>query len=227
MIKAGSALLFFIANFCFASASMAEDQPKVAIDTNYGTIVLELYPDKAPETVANFLQYVDSGFYENTIFHRVIDGFMIQGGGFTPDYQKKPVRAPIKNEANNGLSNLRGTIAMARTPQPHSATSQFFINTVDNPRLDYRFETPEGWGYCVFGKVIEGMDVVDEIAKTPTGPAGPFHSDVPQAPIVIEKISRMTSAPKASKAPAAPKASAAKPAAASTDKGQPHDKNAN
>lgn len=229
MIKAGSALLFLIVNFCFANASMAGDQPKVAIDTNYGTIVLELYPDKAPETVANFLQYVDSGFYENTIFHRVIDGFMIQGGGFTPDYQQKPVRAPIKNEANNGLSNVRGTVAMARTPQPHSATSQFFINTVDNSRLDYRFETPQGWGYCVFGKVIEGMDVVDDIAKTPTGPAGPFHSDVPQAPIVIEEVSRVTSTPKTpavSKAPATPKAADAKPASSSTEKGQPDDKNA-
>jgi cyclophilin family peptidyl-prolyl cis-trans isomerase len=178
---------------------------------------LELYADKAPETVANFLQYVDSGFYENTIFHRVIDGFMIQGGGFSIDYQKKPVRAPIRNEANNGLSNLRGTIAMARTSQPHSATSQFFINTVDNIRLDYRSETPQGWGYCVFGKVIDGMEVVDEIAKTPTGPAGPFHSDVPQFPVVIEKVSRVTSSPKASTPKPAP----------SPEKGQPDDQNAN
>lgn len=216
MIKAGFALLFLIVNFCFTSASMAEDKPKVAIDTNYGTIVLELYPDKAPGTVANFLQYVDSGFYENTIFHRVIDGFMIQGGGFSPDYQQKPVRAPIKNEANNGLSNQRGTIAMARTSQPHSATSQFFINTVDNTRLDYRFETPQGWGYCVFGKVIDGMEVVDEISKTPTGPAGPFNSDAPQAPVVIEEASRVTSTPKAS---------TEKPPS-STKKGQPDDQNA-
>ncbi|HEX7026012.1 MAG TPA: peptidylprolyl isomerase [Gammaproteobacteria bacterium] len=213
MIKAGIALLVFIVNFCFATASAAKDNPKVAIDTSYGTVVVELYPDKAPETVANFLQYVDSGFYENTIFHRVIDGFMIQGGGFSLGYQQKPVRAPIKNEANNGLSNLRGTIAMARTPQPHSATSQFFINTVDNTRLDYRFETPQGWGYCVFGKVVDGMEVVDEIAKTPTGPAGPFHSDAPQAPVVIEGVSRVT---------AGPKTDTAKPTPA-TSKGQPDD----
>lgn len=217
MIKARASLFFLILNFCFAGTSIAEDNPKVAIDTSYGTIVLELYPDKAPETVANFLQYVDSGFYENTIFHRVIDGFMIQGGGFSLDYQQKPVRAPIKNEANNGLSNLRGTLAMARTSQPHSATSQFFINTVDNTRLDYRSETPQGWGYSVFGKVIDGMEVVDEIAKTPTGPAGPFNSDAPQAPIVIEKVSRVSSSPKTSTAEPAPP----------TEKGQPDDKNAN
>lgn len=218
MNKAGIALLVFIVNFCFATASVAKDNPKVAIDTSYGTVVVELYPDKAPETVANFLQYVDSGFYENTIFHRVIDGFMIQGGGFSLGYQQKPVRAPIKNEANNGLSNLRGTIAMARTPQPHSATSQFFINTVDNTRLDYRFETSQGWGYCVFGKVVDGMEVVDEIAKTPTGPAGPFHSDAPQAPIVIEGVSRVIDSPK--------KTDTAKPAP-STSKGQPDDQTTN
>lgn len=218
MIKAGFSLLFLIVSLSFASASVAGDTPRVAIETNYGAIVLELYPDKAPETVANFLQYVDSGFYENTIFHRVIQGFMIQGGGFDLDYQQKPVRAPVENEASNGLSNQRGTIAMARTSQPHSATSQFFINTVDNSRLDYRFETPQGWGYCVFGKVVEGMGVVDDIAKTPTGPAGPFNSDAPQAPVVIEKVSRVTSKPEAP---------APKPAPPSTEKGQPDDQNAN
>lgn len=173
-----------------AGPALAAEAPKVVIETNYGEILLELYPDKAPQTVANFLQYVDGGFYQNTIFHRVIRTFMIQGGGFDLDYQQKPTRAPVRNEANNGLSNLRGTIAMARTNQPHSATSQFFINTVDNPPLDFKQEPFHDWGYCVFGKVVRGMEIVDEIAKTPTGPAGPFRSDVPQTPVIIEKISR-------------------------------------
>ena len=156
--------------------------PQVEFKTNMGTIVLELYPDRAPETVKNFQQYVKSGFYKGTVFHRVIPGFMIQGGGFTADLQHKPSREPIKNEANNGLKNAVGTIAMARTSDPHSATSQFFINVVDNPPLDYR----EGnVGYAVFGKVTSGMDVVQKIATVPTT-ARPPHQNVPVKPVVIE-----------------------------------------
>jgi peptidyl-prolyl cis-trans isomerase B (cyclophilin B) len=167
-------------------AVQADDaHPKVRLETNLGNIVLELDRVKAPKTVENFLAYVNSGFYNDTIFHRVIDGFMIQGGGFTQDFEKKPTRPPIENEANNGLKNVIGTIAMARTSAPHSATSQFFINVANNDFLDYRAPTMRGWGYTVFGKVIEGMDVVDKIRKIPTGPGGPFRKDVPQKPVII------------------------------------------
>lgn len=169
-------------------SSMTEAaNPKVHIETNKGTLVLELYPDKAPETVENFLGYVREGFYDGTIFHRVIPGFMIQGGGFTPDMEQKPTRAPIPNEADNGLSNERGTIAMARTPDPHSATAQFFINVVDNDFLDFKSETPQGWGYCVFGRVVEGMETADAIVAVPTGRRG-MHQDVPLEPVVMEKV---------------------------------------
>lgn len=161
----------------------------VKLQTNLGDIVLELNDEKAPKSVANFLGYVNDGFYNGTIFHRVIDGFMIQGGGFTENLQKKGTKGPIENEANNGLKNLRGTVAMARTNAPHSATAQFFINVVNNDFLDYRSSTPRGWGYAVFGRVVQGMDVVDKIRKIPTGPGGPFPKDVPQAPVVIEKAS--------------------------------------
>ena len=157
----------------------------VKLNTSKGTIVLELDADKAPETVANFLQYVSDGFYDGTIFHRVIDGFMIQGGGFEPGMTQKPTRDTIKNEASNGLSNERGTIAMARTPDPHSASAQFFINLKDNAFLDFKSETPDGWGYCVFGKVTEGMDVVDAIKDVETGSNGP-HQDVPKEDVKIE-----------------------------------------
>ena len=160
--------------------------PTVLLETTSGDILIELFPDKAPDTVANFLQYVDDGFYANTIFHRVIPGFMIQGGGLGPRMDEKATRAPIKNEADNGLSNDRGTIAMARTMDPHSATAQFFINLVDNDFLDHRSKTPSGYGYCVFGKVTKGMDVVDKIAKVETAPYG-YHDDVPVEPVVIEK----------------------------------------
>ena len=159
----------------------------IKMQTNHGVIAIELDNDKAPETCANFEQYVKDGFYEGTIFHRVIDGFMIQGGGMEPGMNEKDTRAPIKNEATNGLKNDRGTIAMARTPDPHSASSQFFINVKDNDFLNFRNETPDGWGYCVFGKVTEGMDVVDSIKGVQTGSAG-FHSDVPVEDVVIEKI---------------------------------------
>ena len=161
--------------------------PQVALKTSIGTITLELYPENAPGTVENFLQYVKDGHYNGTIFHRVIDGFMIQGGGFTRDFQEKSTRAPIKNEAGNGLRNAAGMVAMARTPDPDSATAQFFINLVDNPALDFRSRTREGYGYCVFGKVTAGMDVVRRIAKVQTHSGPPPHENVPVKPIVIER----------------------------------------
>lgn len=162
----------------------ASTLPRVKMETSKGNIILELDSGKAPQTVKNFLAYVDSGFFNATIFHRVIPGFMIQGGGFTQDMNRKPTLAPIKNEANNGLKNNRGTIAMARTQDPHSATAQFFINTVDNTFLNYKSSTMSGWGYAVFGKVVEGIEVVDAISKVKTGMKGRYR-DVPQTPVVI------------------------------------------
>jgi cyclophilin family peptidyl-prolyl cis-trans isomerase len=163
---------------------------QVQLNTSVGPITLELADDKAPRTVDNFLTYAREGFYNGTIFHRVIDGFMIQGGGFTASFQQKPTRAPVPNEADNGLKNLRGTIAMARTSDPHSATAQFFINVKDNAALDYKSSTPQGWGYAVFGKVIDGMEVVDKIRQVPTGAGGPGNrfSDVPTIPVVLESV---------------------------------------
>lgn len=158
----------------------------VSIMTNKGEIELALDKLKAPDTVSNFLGYVNDDFYNGTIFHRVIDGFMIQGGGFDESFNQKVTNAPIMNEANNGLMNDRGTIAMARTSDPHSATSQFFINTVDNNFLDFTAETPSGWGYAVFGFVVTGMEVVDTISDVVTGAGGPFTVDVPQENIVIQ-----------------------------------------
>ncbi len=160
------------------------DMPIVQLDTNYGQIVIELNAEKAPITVANFLDYVESGHYDGTIFHRVIDGFMIQGGGMDANMNEKRTGTPIKNEADNGLKNEIGTIAMARTSDPHSATSQFFINVNNNSFLNYQSPTPQGWGYAVFGKVTDGMDVVNQIKGVPTGKYG-FHGDVPREPIVI------------------------------------------
>ena len=157
--------------------------PTVEMKTNYGVIVIELYPDKAPKTVANFLQYTKDGFYNGTIFHRVIDGFMIQGGGMDLGMKEKPTRATIENEAKNGLKNQIGTLAMARKPDPHSASAQFFINLVNNSGLDY--PAHDGWGYCVFGKVTQGMDVVNKISKVGTGRVS-FHQDVPLKPVLIE-----------------------------------------
>ena len=158
----------------------------VKLHTNHGIITLELDAEKAPVTVANFLAYVESGHYNNTIFHRVIDGFMIQGGGFEPGMNQKPTGEQIKNEADNGLKNERGTIAMARTQAPHSATAQFFINVADNDFLNHRSPDLQGWGYCVFGKVSDGMDVVDAIRKVKTGSSG-FHQDVPKEDVIIER----------------------------------------
>jgi len=168
--------------------------PQVLIKTSAGNIRLALDPDAAPATVKNFLQYVDAGHYDGTIFHRVIDNFMIQGGGFTQGYARKPVEAPIQNEADNGLRNAAYTIAMARTIDPHSATAQFFINSVDNPFLDYTGPTQSGWGYAVFGRVLDGRAVVDQISGVETAAAGPFASDVPVVPVVIESISQAVSA---------------------------------
>lgn len=160
----------------------------VTLHTNLGDIKLALNTEKAPVTVENFLNYCQSGFYDNTIFHRVIDGFMIQGGGLEVGMKEKKTNAPIKNEANNGLSNKRGTIAMARTSDPHSATAQFFINVNDNTFLDFTAENAQGWGYAVFGEVVEGMDVVDKIRKVKTGNYG-FHQDVPKEEVIIKSVS--------------------------------------
>jgi cyclophilin family peptidyl-prolyl cis-trans isomerase len=162
--------------------------PEVKMDTSAGTVIIELYPDKAPETVKNFLQYVADGKYNGTIFHRVIPGFMNQGGGFTQDFKKVATYPPIKNEADNGLQNIRGSIAMARTGDPNSATNQFFINTVNNRSLNFRDKSVSGWGYCVFGQVKQGMDVMDKIAAMRTGADGPFPSDVPVTPVVINHV---------------------------------------
>ena len=157
----------------------------VTLKTNHGDITLELFADKAPKTVENFLSYVKDGFYHGTIFHRVIDGFMIQGGGMTPDMEQKTTKDPIENEANNGVANAAGTIAMARTNDPHSATAQFFINVKDNDFLNFSSESMNGWGYCVFGKVTAGMDVVEKIKNVKTGNYG-YHQDVPVEAVVIE-----------------------------------------
>lgn len=158
----------------------------VILHTNFGAIHLELNAAKAPDTVANFIQYVRDGHYDGTTFHRVIDGFMIQGGGYTPDMQLKPTRPPIQNEAHNGLKNVAYSIAMARTPNPHSATSQFFINVADNSFLDYVEPTAQGYGYCVFGRVVQGQDVVDRIKKVETGVRN-GHQDVPKEDVIIER----------------------------------------
>lgn len=177
------------ASFIFLSAPLAlAANPVVVISTNHGDMQLELAQDKAPKTVANFLSYVKDGHYNGTIFHRVIGNFMIQGGGFTPDMKQKATKTPIQNEANNGLANKRGTIAMARTGAPHSATAQFFINVVDNDFLNFTGKNPRGWGYAVFGKVTNGMDVADKIRRVPTGAAGPFRRDAPKTPVVINSI---------------------------------------
>lgn len=162
---------------------------QVTLTTNFGDIKIRLFDDKAPATVENFLQYVDNGFYDNTIFHRVIDGFMVQGGGFEPGMVQKETGAPIKNEANNGLLNTRGTLAMARTNDPHSATAQFFINVKDNDFLNFQAENMHGFGYCVFAEVVEGMDVVETIKNVKTGSSG-FHQDVPTEDVIIQKASR-------------------------------------
>ena len=178
-----------------SSPTSAQDNaaPRVTFETSQGSFTIELYPDKAPQSVENFLEYVDAGFYDDTIFHRVIPNFMVQGGGFTADMQKKPTRAPIQNEADNGLKNDRGTLAMARTGDPHSATAQFFVNVVDNAFLNHTSKDPRGWGYAVFGRVVEGMETVDAIVAVPTGRVGRM-SDVPRETVSITKASRAAAA---------------------------------
>lgn len=164
--------------------------PVVDVVTNLGSFAIELDPAKAPKSVANFLAYVDAKHYDGTVFHRVIPTFMIQGGGFDQQLEKKSTLAPIQNEADNGLKNTRGTVAMARTSDPHSATAQFFVNTVDNAFLDHTAKAGPGWGYAVFGKVISGMESVDKIKAVKTGEAGPFAKDAPQTPVVIQSVRR-------------------------------------
>ncbi len=180
-------LIVFILLYSLTSNIQAETT-MVKMDTTQGTIMLELDADNAPNTVENFLTYAKEGFFDGTIFHRVISNFMVQGGGFTEDMNQKTVRDPIKNEANNGLKNDNGTIAMARTGDPHSATAQFFINVKDNDFLNFSSETPQGWGYAVFGKVTEGMDIVEKIKAVETTTKGPYQ-DVPVEAIIIEKVS--------------------------------------
>ena len=166
----------------------AAEPARVKLETSMGDIVIELNEAKAPVTCANFLRYVREGAYDDTIFHRVINSFMIQGGGFDRNMQQKPSREPIANEADNGLKNETYTVAMARTNEPHSASNQFFINVKNNDFLDFRAKTPQGWGYCVFGKVVQGMDVVDKIKTVPTRTRG-FHENVPNIPVIITKAS--------------------------------------
>lgn len=182
-----SMMLILTTTLSFATENKMSSTPsKVKLTTSLGDIIIQLNPEKAPVTTANFLTYVNEGFYSGTIFHRIISGFMAQGGGFDTSFNQKATHAPIKNEADNGLSNKRGTIAMARTNIPDSATAQFFINYKDNSFLNHTSPTPSGWGYAVFGEVVEGMEVVDEMAKQPTGNRG-GHQDVPKTDIVIEK----------------------------------------
>jgi peptidyl-prolyl cis-trans isomerase B (cyclophilin B) len=163
---------------------------QVVIDTSFGPFTIQLDEARAPKTVQNFLAYVDGGHYDGTIFHRVIDGFMAQGGGYDATYEKKPTRAPVQNEADNGLKNDRGTVAMARTSDPHSATAQFFVNVADNEFLNHRAKNDRDWGYTVFGKVVSGMDVVDRIKNVKTGAGGPFAKDAPLEPVLIRSAKR-------------------------------------
>lgn len=187
--------LVFAAALLAAFAAGAAN-PQVELKTSMGTVVIELDPDKAPLTVDNFLQYVKDRHYDGTAFHRVIPGFMVQGGGYGPDFSEKPTRKPVRNEASNGLRNDVGTIAMARTNDPHSATAQFFINVANNESLNFRYPTQEGYGYCVFGKVVKGMDVVNRIVKVPTGTGPGGHRDVPVKPVIIESARRVEAAAK-------------------------------
>jgi cyclophilin family peptidyl-prolyl cis-trans isomerase len=178
----------------FTASAQTSSNPSVVVKTSMGSFTIELFPEKAPETVKNFLLYVDEGFYAGTIFHRVIDGFMVQGGGLDATMTKKQTRKPIVNEAGNKLKNTVGTVAMARTGEPNSATAQFFVNVKDNAFLDYRDSSNDGIGYCVFGKVVQGMDVVEKIKAVPTGTKGGMQN-VPLTPVVIESVKRVTPAP--------------------------------
>ena len=181
-------ILSFIVIVGVISNLQAAEKPKVHFKTTMGDFTIELEPDKAPQTVANFIEYVRAGHYDGLIFHRVIKAFMVQGGGFDRNYTKMPTRQPIENEADNGLPNERGTIAMARTGDPHSATNQFFINVKYNGFLNHQSKTQQGWGYTAFGRVIDGMNIVGRISRMETGPGGPFPSDVPVKQVIIEKV---------------------------------------
>jgi peptidyl-prolyl cis-trans isomerase A (cyclophilin A)/peptidyl-prolyl cis-trans isomerase B (cyclophilin B) len=184
---------FLILSILLWSTQAFAANPLVEMKTSAGSMRIVLFADKAPKTVANFLRYVKDGYYDGLVFHRIIDGFMIQGGGYYPDLnEKKGARPPIENEAGNRLKNEVGTLAMARRPDPHSATAQFFINVANNPFLDFRDATASGFGYAVFGKVTQGMEVMMRIAHTPTGPGGPFSTDVPRQPVVIQSIALIT-----------------------------------
>lgn len=189
-------LFVLLVSFLFLSSNGHAENAAVEIKTNLGDIIIELHSDKAPKTVTNFLQYVDDGFYKNTIFHRVIPNFMVQGGGFDADLNQKPTRAPIPIESDTGLKNEIGTIAMARTSDPNSATAQFFINIAKNDFLNFKAPNASDYGYAVFGKVIKGMDVVNKIASIPTGSSGPFSRDVPKTSIIIQDITRISNSEK-------------------------------
>ena len=186
MTRTLGALIVFLLIFLCEDSTMAAGKPIVTFKTSMGEFSVQLEPEKTPETVANFLQYVREGHYDGTIFHRVIAKFMVQGGGFTKNFEQKATRGPVRNEADKGLANKRGTIAMARTGDPHSATNQFFVNVVYNKFLDHRAKNQQGWGYTAFGQVIDGMNIIGRIARVKTGTAGPY-SDVPEEAIIIEK----------------------------------------
>ena len=189
-------LFVLLFSFLFLSSNGHAENVTVEIKTSLGNVIIELHSDKAPKTVANFLQYVDDGFYKNTVFHRVIPNFMVQGGGFDTDLNQKPTRSPIPIESDTGLKNDIGTIAMARTSDPNSATAQFFINVAKNDFLNFNAPNASGYGYAVFGKVVKGMEVVNKIASTPTGSSGPFSRDVPKTNIIIQDITRISSSEK-------------------------------
>jgi peptidyl-prolyl cis-trans isomerase A (cyclophilin A)/peptidyl-prolyl cis-trans isomerase B (cyclophilin B) len=191
--------ILLIALALLAAAPAFAANPHVVLQTNMGRITLELYPDNAPKTVENFLAYVREGHYDGTTFHRVIPGFMIQGGGFTPEWKEKPTHPAIRNEAPTGLGNSEGMVAMARTADPHSATAQFFINLVPNRFLDFKSPTKEGYGYCVFARVSDGMDVVRRIAQVPTHQGPPPHENVPVKPVVIQRAEVVDGAPTTAK----------------------------
>jgi peptidyl-prolyl cis-trans isomerase A (cyclophilin A) len=205
-----TSLLLAAAGFLFTFVTQVVAAERVRVTTNLGAFVVELQRDRAPLTVENFLGYVRSGYYTNTLFHRVISNFVIQGGGVGPDYKSKPANKPIPNEAGNGLKNLRGTVGLARAAGPHSGDCQFYVNVADNQDLD---PLPTRWGYAVFGRIVEGMEVIDRISVSPTGAAGPFKQDAPLQQVIIQKVELLTEQPLAPAAAAAPAAGESTPAA--------------
>jgi cyclophilin family peptidyl-prolyl cis-trans isomerase len=201
-------LLFALIGLSVSIVAHTAEAERVRVTTNVGAFVIELQRDRAPLTVENFLNYVRTGQYTSTLIHRVISGFVIQGGGMSPDYKLKPVQKPIPNESGNGLKNLRGTVGLARAAGPHSGDAQFYVNVADNGDLD---PLPTRWGYAVFGRVVEGMDIVDHISEMPTGPMGPLKSDAPLQPVIIQKVELLNAAPAAAPAPAPAPASESVP----------------